>query len=75
MKDDNSHSQSALEFENLAVKSLHRFHQTYPDICSNAIIREIHAYGGITWLELAVAAEAKEFVAHQAVQEVLHSIW
>ena len=75
LDNDNSYYQSASEFESLAVTSLHKLHQNNKDICPDAIVREIHAYGDITWLELAVAAEAKEFVAHQAVQEVLNNIW
>ena len=43
--------------------------------CTKAIIRQIPAYGNITWLELAVAAEAKQFIAQRAVQHVLNNIW
>jgi hypothetical protein len=40
-----------------------------------AIIRQIPAYGNVTWLEVAMTAEAKEFIAHRAVQDVLNNIW
>ena len=43
--------------------------------CTKAIIRRIPSYGNVTWLELAVEAEAKEFIAQRAVQDVLNNIW
>jgi hypothetical protein len=29
----------------------------------------------VSWLELAVAVEAKQFIAHKAFQDVLNNIW
>jgi hypothetical protein len=72
---DNSYYQSADEFEKLAVDILDRFHQANAPACSKAIIRQIPAYGNVTWLELAIKAEAKEFIAQRAVQDVLNNIW
>jgi hypothetical protein len=72
---DNSYYQSADEFENLAVQILDKFYQVNNRACTKAIIRQIPAYGNVTWLELAVAAEAKQFIAQRAVQDVLKNIW
>jgi hypothetical protein len=72
---DENYHQWADEFENLAVQILNKFYQTSPHTCAKAIIRQIPAYGNVTWLELAVAAEAKQFIAQKAVQDVLNNIW
>ena len=72
--EENNH-QAADEFENLAVQILNKFYQASPPTCAKAIIRQIPAYGNVTWLGLAVAAEAKQFIAQKAVQDVLNNIW
>lgn len=72
---DDTYSQSADEFEHLAVQILDKFYHVNPSACMEAIIRPISAYGNVTWLELAVIAEAKEFIAQRAVQDVLNDIW
>lgn len=72
---DENYHQSADEFENLAVQILGKFYQASPHTCAKAIIRQIPAYGNVTWLELAVAAEAKQFISQKAVQDVLNNIW
>lgn len=72
---DNSYYKSADEFEKLAVQILDRFHQVNARVCTKAIIRQIPAYGNSTWLDLAIKAEAKEFIAQRAVQDVLNNIW
>ena len=74
-ENDNSYNVSADEFEHLAVQILDKFYQANSHACTKAIIRQIPAYGNITWLQLAVAAEAKEFIAQRAVQDVLNNIW
>ncbi len=63
------------QFENLAVEILSKFYRQYPSECTKAIIREIPQFGNVTWLHLAVMAEAKLFIAQHAVQNVLSSIW
>ncbi len=72
---DENYHQAADEFENLAVQVLGKFYQASPHTCAKAIIRQIPAYGNVTWLELAVAAEAKQFISQKAVQDVLNNIW
>ncbi|CAF1256388.1 unnamed protein product [Adineta steineri] len=72
---DTSYHQTADEFESLAVQILDRFYQTNTRACTKAIIRKIPAYGNVTWLELAITAEAKQFIAQRAVQDVLNNIW
>lgn len=72
---DSGDFQRADDFENLAVQILDRFYDINPRICTKAIIRQIPAYGNATWLELAVQAEAKQFIAQRAVQDVLNNIW
>ncbi|CAF1272530.1 unnamed protein product [Adineta steineri] len=63
------------QFENLAVQILEKFYRLHPSQCNQAIIREIPQFGNVTWLHLAVMAEAKLFIAQRAVQNVLNSIW
>ena len=72
---DRTYLKAANEFEQLAVQILNKFYQSNPRTCTEAIIRQIPSYGNITWLQLAVAADAKEFVAQRAVQDVLNNIW
>ncbi|CAF3978895.1 unnamed protein product [Rotaria magnacalcarata] len=72
---DNSYCQKADDFEGLAVEILDRFHQSHAYICTKAIIRQIPAYGNVTWLDLAIKADAKQFISHRAVQNVLNNIW
>ncbi|CAF1480677.1 unnamed protein product, partial [Adineta steineri] len=48
---------------------------TNPYECTQAIIREIPQFGNVTWLHLAVMAEAKLFIAQKAIQDVLSDIW
>lgn len=72
---NNSYNRLADEFEKLAVQIIDEFYQADPKACIKATIRQIPAYGNVTWLELAVAAEAKQFIAQRAVQYVLNSIW
>ncbi|CAF4961360.1 unnamed protein product, partial [Rotaria magnacalcarata] len=71
---DNSYCQKADDFEGLAVEILDRFHQSHAYICTKAIIRQIPAYGNVTWLDLAIKADAKQFISHRAVQNVLNNI-
>jgi hypothetical protein len=74
-ENDVSYEQSATEFENLAVQILDKFYQVNTYACTKALIRQIPAYGNVTWLQIAVAAEAKEFIAQRGVQDVLNNIW
>ncbi|CAF0985618.1 unnamed protein product, partial [Rotaria sordida] len=74
-KNDDSYNQSAEEFEYLAVQILDKFYQANSKAWLKAIIRQIPAYGNATWLELAVAADAKYFIAQQAVQDLFNDIW
>ncbi len=59
----------------MAVQILDKFYQVDAQACTKAIIREIPAYGNATWLELAIKAGAKEFIAQHAIQDVLNNIW
>lgn len=63
------------EFQTLAVQILEKFYQTNPFECTQAIIRQIPQFGNVTWLHLAVMAEAKLFIAERGVQSVLSDIW
>ncbi|CAF1319031.1 unnamed protein product [Rotaria sordida] len=72
---DSRYHQTADEFENLAVQILDRFYQINSRACIKAVIRQIPSYGNVTWLELAIKAEAKQFIAQRAVQDVLNNIW
>lgn len=72
---DESYIKYADEFQNLAVQILEKFYSTSQYECTQAIIREIPQYGNVTWLHLAVMAEAKLFIAERAVQDVLCDIW
>ena len=75
IENESSYSKAADEFEQLAVQILNKFYRSNPRECADAIIRQIPSYGNVTWLQLATAAEAKEFVSQRAVQDVLNNIW
>lgn len=72
---DLQYEQRANEFERLAVDILDRFYHSDTRVCTKAIIRQIPEYGNATWLDLAINAQAKQFIAHPAVQGVLENIW
>ncbi|CAF1439584.1 unnamed protein product [Rotaria sp. Silwood1] len=74
-ENDINFEQRANDFEALAVHILNRFYRADPRTCIKAVIRQIPAYGNVTWLELAAKAEAKQFFAQRAVQDVLNNIW
>ena len=74
-ENDQAYNRAADEFENLAVQIMDKFYQANAHACTKAIIRQIPVYGNVTWLQLAVAAEAKQFIAQRAVQDVLNNIW
>jgi len=75
-KDKNiRYNELADQFQSLAVEILEKFYRTNPSKCIKAIIREIPEFGNLTWLHLAVIAEAKRFIAQRAVQNVLSDIW
>lgn len=74
-ENDDTYFHWAEEFEQLAVEILDKFYQANPQRCTKAIIRQIPAYGNVTWLELAIAAEAKQFISQKGVQDVLNNIW
>jgi hypothetical protein len=57
------------------LQILEKFYSTNPCDCAQAIIREIPQFGNVTWLHLAVMAEAKLFIAQKGVQDVLYDIW
>jgi hypothetical protein len=69
------HSQTADQFETLAAQMLNKFYHQNADKCKMAIRRRIPTYGNLTWLELAIAAEAKYFIAQPPVQDVFEDIW
>jgi hypothetical protein len=54
---------------------LEKFSQINPCECKQAIIRAIPEFDNVTWLQLAVMAESKLFIAKPAVQDVLTDIW
>ena len=72
---DEKYIESANEFQNLAVEILEKFYSTHHYECTQAIIREIPQFGNVTWLHLAVMAEAKLFIAQKGIQDVLNDIW
>jgi hypothetical protein len=74
-ENDQRYIEWADEFQSLAVEILEKFYLTNPCECTQAIIREIPQFGNVTWLHLAVMAEAKLFIAEKAIQDVLYDIW
>jgi hypothetical protein len=72
---DESYIEYANEFQKLSVQIIQKFYLTNPFECTQAIIREIPQFGNVTWLHLAVMAEAKLFIAEKGVQNVLGDIW
>ncbi|CAF2970713.1 unnamed protein product [Rotaria sp. Silwood2] len=72
---DHSYYKSAELFENLASQIIDKFYQTNREACTKAVIQKVTAFGNSTWFEIAIAADAQEFITHRAVQDVLKYIW
>ncbi|CAF1177228.1 unnamed protein product [Didymodactylos carnosus] len=65
----------AHEFEQLAINLLNLLYKYHKRECTYSIVRQIPSYGNCTWLSIAAEANAKNFIAHRAVQDVLKNIW
>lgn len=72
---NHQYKQWADQWEELAVDILEKFSQTNPRECQQAILRPVPEFGYVTWLQLAVMAQSKLFLAKSIVQEVLTDIW
>lgn len=69
------YKQWADQWEELAVDILEKFSQTNPLQCQQAILRPVPEFGYVTWLQLAIMAQSKLFLAKSIVQDVLADIW
>ena len=65
----------AKKFEKLAIQTLEKFYHADANACTKAIIRQIPVYGNVTCFELALEADARQFIIQPAVQKVLKNIW
>lgn len=75
-KDRNDHyEERAKEWELLAVKILEKFSEIDSIRCKEAITRPIVEFGRVTWIQLAIMAQSKLFIAKPIVQEILTDIW
>ena len=63
------------ELEKISVRMLNDFYARNASLCTRSIIREIRSYGNVSWLHLAVIAQAKIFISQRAIQDVLNNIW
>ena len=72
---NNKYHEEAREWEQLAVDILDKFHESNPSECKQAVIRPVPEFDNVTWLQLAIMADSKLFVAKPVVQDVLTDIW
>ncbi|CAF1236916.1 unnamed protein product [Rotaria sordida] len=63
------------QLEYFAVEILEKFYSTNPLKCKQAIVRAVPEFDNVTWLQLAVLAESKSFIAKKGAQAVLKDIW
>lgn len=75
--DNNGQWQSfySSEFESMAIGVLGECFTADEPKSKTLLIRAIPSYGDTTLLQLAVEAGNKEFVGHQACQNLLTNIW
>lgn len=57
------------------MEILEKFSEGNPRECQQAITRAIPEFDHVTWLQLAIMAQSKLFLAQSAVQDVLTDIW
>ena len=62
-------------FEELAVGILGICNEKNEEKAHLLLIRELSIYGNATALQLAIACDAKKFVAHPCTQNMLTSLW
>lgn len=74
-KYDRKYIQWANKFEDLAVQILEKLYEVNSQACLKAIVRQVASYGDTKWLDLAVAANATEFIVYRAVQNLFNDIW
>lgn len=72
---DEKYSLWSKEFETISVRMLNELYARNASVCTRSIIREIRSYGNVSWLHLAVIAEAKVFISQRPIQDVLNNIW
>ena len=72
---NNQYDEWAKEWEQLAVEILQKFSERNSRQCKQAITRAIPQFDHVTWLQLAIMAQSKLFLAQSAVQDVLTDIW
>ena len=63
------------EFEGIAIGVLGECFTSDESKTKSLLVRCIPSYGHTTLLQLAVEADNKEFVGHQACQNLLNNIW
>ncbi|CAF4801606.1 unnamed protein product [Rotaria sp. Silwood1] len=62
-------------FEKYAMKKLESCYDYDPVMACGLIIREIHLFGNVTCLQVAVAAENINFMGQPCCNQVLNNIW
>ncbi|XP_076852325.1 transient receptor potential cation channel subfamily M member 4-like isoform X2 [Brachyhypopomus gauderio] len=65
----------AQKFENLAQDVFSACYQSSEDRSFTLLIRISPSWGGVTCLQMAVAADARLFFSHDGVQNLLSQIW
>ncbi|CAF3873409.1 unnamed protein product, partial [Rotaria magnacalcarata] len=63
------------QYENFASQIIKKAYEENPEISRDAIIQKIPSFGNTTLFEIAIVADARQFIAQQAVQDVIENIW
>ncbi|CAM4950644.1 unnamed protein product [Rotaria socialis] len=74
-KKHNRYYELTEQYENFASQIIKSTYEENPEISRNAIIQKIPSFGNTTLFEIAIAADARQFIAQQAVQDVIENIW
>jgi len=62
-------------FEKIALGVLSECYSSDEQKAKMLLIRQLPSYGNATILQLAVEGTNKEFISHQACQQLLNNIW
>ncbi|CAF3876658.1 unnamed protein product, partial [Rotaria magnacalcarata] len=62
------------QYENFASQIIKKAYEENPEISRDAIIQKIPSFGNTTLFEIAIVADARQFIAQQAVQDVIENI-
>ncbi|CAF3658171.1 unnamed protein product [Rotaria socialis] len=70
-KKHNRYYELTEQYENFASQIIKSTYEENPEISRNAIIQKIPSFGNTTLFEIAIAADARQFIAQQAYSQII----